>query len=312
MPTTNNRLMSPTTASPTPPDDPATHVATGASTSRATTGADIPCHNGAEAIRDREGLPSEAVILYPATTAPMRMPEGAWALLIQAVEVAAVATAVDAEGASAVVLLAGSWLAERAPAALCDGDLVVRISPVHDSSLGGDLGVGTGAINCSTNGTVAVDADLVLARLARWEVLASWSHLGPNWPQVIAPTVAAVMGFYTDLVDLTARHDAARPFTSPLIPSAMNDLTRLLDAKLVTAHEEFLWEHDRGRMRHLARVRADGTLALADGRVFATPSAAASTLSGSPRNGWELFRRIGDGTTLGQLRTQLHQQHATC
>lgn len=251
---------------------------------------------GSDTIRDREGLPSDSLILYPAPDAPMRAPKGVWALLIQAVKVA---TAVEVDGRAALRLLAGNWLTDQAPAALCDGDLVVRVTPSGDERR--DNGI--------DDTDAAVDVELVLARFERWEILASWSQLGPTWPQVIAPTVAAVMGLYTDLVDLTARHDAARPFTSPLIPSAVNDLTRLLDAGLVTAREEFLWDRSQGRIRHVARVRADGALVLADGRVFATPSAAASTLSGYPRNGWDLFRRIGDGATLGQLRAVLRQPH---
>jgi DNA-binding transcriptional ArsR family regulator len=299
MPTTNNGLTTTTAASPPPLADAVTGPVTESTADHVTATVDMPPHDTPGTIRDREGLPPEAVILYPASSAPMRAPEGAWALLIQAVEVAA---EVGAEGKAALRLLAGSWLADRAPAGLCDGDFVVRFSPVTEDSFDGGI-----------SGTVAVEAYLVLARRGRWEILATWSHLGPNWPRVIAPTVAAVMGLYTDLVDLTARHDATRPFTSPLIPSAMNHLTRLLDAGLVTAQEEFLWERNRGRMRHIARVRPDGALALADGRVFATPSAAASTLSGYPRNGWDLFHRIGDGTTLGQLRTELHRQHhASC
>lgn len=290
MPTANNGLTAASAASPAPPDDPVTGPVPEPHADHLTATVSPPPPGSPEDIRDREGLPPDAVILHPAPATLTRAPKRTWALLIEAVEIT---TAVDADGRAALHLLAGSWLADRAPAALCDGDCVLRITP-------GDDGI---------DDNVAVDIDLVFARLARWEILASWSRLGPTWPRVVAPTVAAVMGLYTDLVDVTARHDAARPFTSPLIPSAMNDLARLLDAGLVTAQEQFLWERDRGRIRHIARVRADGALALADGRVFATPSAAANTLSGYPRNGWDLFRRIGDGTTLGQLRHLLHQRH---
>jgi hypothetical protein len=248
MPTTNNGLAATTAASPPPPADAVTGPVTESNADHVTAAVDTPPHDTPGAIRDREGLPPEAVILYPAPGTPMRAPEGAWALLIQALKVA---TEVGADGKAALRLLAGSWLTDQAPAALCDGDLVVRVSPVNDGGLDGGI-----------SGNVAVDADLVLARLARWEILASWSRLGPNWPRVIAPTVAAVMGLYTDLVDLTARHDAARPFTSPLISSAMNDLARLRDAGLVTAQEEFLWERSQGRIRPIARVRADGALVL--------------------------------------------------
>lgn len=302
MPTTNNGLTAASTAPPAPPDDPLTGPMAESHADHLTETTSLALRDSPEAIRDREGLPPGTLILGPTPDAPMRAPTGAWALLIQAVDVA---TAVEAGGRAVLRLMAGRWLTDQTPPALCDGDLVVRITPSEEECR--DNSTEDAHDSKDTNDTdAAVDVELVLARLARWEIFASWSRLGPTWPRVIAPTVAAVMGLYTDLVDLTARHDATRPFTSPLIPVAMNDLTRLLDAGLLTPRDDFLWERDGGRIRHVARVRADGALVLADGRVFATPSAAASTLSGYPRNGWDLFGRVGDATTLGQLR-RLHQ-----
>jgi hypothetical protein len=57
-------------------------------------------------------------------------------------------------------------------------------------------------------------------------------------------------------------------------------------------------------VRHTARIRADGTVVLADGRVYATPSGAATALSGYPRNRWTVLSK-SDGRTLNEMRTEL-------
>ena len=51
--------------------------------------------------------------------------------------------------------------------------------------------------------------------------------------------------------------------------------------------------------------RMDGTLLLANERVFATPAAAASFLSSQQHHGWSAWRRTTDGRTLAELRTDL-------
>jgi hypothetical protein len=82
-------------------------------------------------------------------------------------------------------------------------------------------------------------------------------------------------------------------------------ISALLDAGLVKPGEEFLWERRNTGVRHIARIRADGAVVLADGRVFATPSGAATALGGYAQNGWGVFRRVSDGRSLSSLRTDL-------
>ncbi|GAA0626448.1 hypothetical protein GCM10010174_52410 [Kutzneria viridogrisea] len=56
-----------------------------------------------------------------------------------------------------------------------------------------------------------------------------------------------------------------------------------------------------------ARIRADGTVILTDERVYATPSGAATALSGYPQNGWTVLR-TSNGRTLDKMRAELHAQ----
>jgi hypothetical protein len=152
---------------------------------------------------------------------------------------------------------------------------------------------------------VAADAEMLLARHGRWHRVGAWLHLGTAWPVILAPTAATVMNLSTDITELSARHDAAAPFASPLVGSDRGAVSALLDAGLVKPGDEFLWERRNNRVRHTARVRADGAIVLADGRVFATPSGAATALCGYGQNGWGVFRRVSDGRSLGGLRTAL-------
>ena len=74
----------------------------------------------------------------------------------------------------------------------------------------------------------------------------------------------------------------------------------LMSADLVTYGEELVWERCAGEVRHTARLRIDGTFLLADGeRVFATPSAATTALSGKHHHGWSAWRRPGGGCCAG-------------
>jgi hypothetical protein len=60
--------------------------------------------DGESALRDWEGLPPEAMILVPAFTAPMRLPEQAWAMLVLAVDIVG---DTDPDRAGEVELFAG-------------------------------------------------------------------------------------------------------------------------------------------------------------------------------------------------------------
>jgi hypothetical protein len=85
--------------------------------------------DGEAALREWEGLPPEAVILVPEFTAPMRLPDQTWALLVLAVDIVG---DTDPDHAGEVELFAGSWVPDQPPADLYDGDLVVRLTQPGD------------------------------------------------------------------------------------------------------------------------------------------------------------------------------------
>jgi integrase len=79
----------------------------------------------------------------------------------------------------------------------------------------------------------------------------------------------------------------------------------LIDAGLLNTGERLL---GRGYDREWeATVEHAGTIRLADGRTFATPTAAATGAGSRPRNGWEFWRvmRAGSLVTIASLRAQL-------
>ena len=115
---------------------------------------------------------------------------------------------------------------------------------------------------------------MLLAHQGCWRRVGQWFGLDDRWPLVVAPTAAAVMGLHCHLREAVAGFAAALP----------------LDGEV------------DGEMG--ARVRADGTVVLTDGRVFATPSGAATAMSGYPQNGWTVLR-TPDGRTLDELRAEL-------
>jgi hypothetical protein len=69
----------------------------------------------------------------------------------------------------------------------------------------------------------------------------------------------------------------------------------LLDAGLVKAGDELVWNRRNHGVRHTARIRTDGSLVLADGRVYANPSGATAALGGYNQNGWRMVRRAHVG-----------------
>lgn len=242
--------------------------------------------DGEAALRDWEGLPPDTSILVPAFTTPMRQPEKTWALLVQAVDITA-----DGDDAGELELFAGRWLSGQPSAELSEGDLVVRITPLDDT-------------------VVAVDLEMLLAQHGRWHRVGAWLHLGSAWPAILAPTAATVMALSTDLAEVSARHDATLPSRPPLAGMDRGAASALLDAGLVKPGEEFLWERRNSGVRHIARLRTDGAVVLADGRVFATPSGAATALGGYAQNGWGVFRRVTDSRSLGSLRIDLQARRA--
>ncbi|WP_152551904.1 restriction system modified-DNA reader domain-containing protein [Actinokineospora spheciospongiae] len=244
----------------------------------------------------QEGLPDDAVVLVPSLgPTPMRVPDGAWAMLVLAVDVHG---DVDPDTAGKVALFAGTWLADQPPADLHDGDLVIRPLPP------------TQAPGALVDDHVA-DVEMLLAHRGRWMPLGRWHGLDERWSWTLAPTAAATMSLYVDAAETLSRTvvlASERPGSSPLRWEG-TVLSDLLATKLVEYGEELVWERRAGAVRHTARLRIDGTLMLADGEsVYATPAAAATALSGIHHHGWTAWRRTSDGRTLHDLRADLRTQ----
>ncbi|WP_253886228.1 hypothetical protein [Actinokineospora diospyrosa] len=236
--------------------------------------------------REREGLSLDTIILVPSPTAPpMRCPEQAWGLLVLAVDILDEA---DPDREGDVVQFAGYWVPRQPADGLYDGDLVVRLTSSGGTS--------------TPEGTTHVE--MLLAHRGRWRHVGRWDGVDDRWPTLIAPTAATVMGLHCDLTEAAARWESAPPRVAPAPPREARGVGDLLDAGLLTAGDELAWFRSRG-VRHTARVRADGAIVLVDGRAFASPSGAITALGGNNQNGWNTLRRLSDGQTLGDLRTEL-------
>lgn len=241
-------------------------------------------------IREWHGLPPDAVILTPALTStpPMRSPEGAWAMLVLAVDVIGDN---DPEPAGEVALFAGSWMSDQPPADLHDGDLVVRLTwPAYPTR--------------PLRRYRAVDVEMLLAYQGTWRRVGLWYAADDRWPGLVAPTAAAVMGLHGDAVDAVTRV-LASPVDTVGLRWASGCLGELLDAGLLNKGDELVWTRPGYGARHTARIRGDGTLLLTDGRVYANPTGATTALGGRHQNGWKAFRRMSDGRSLDELRNDL-------
>lgn len=245
-------------------------------------------------MREREGLPPDAIILAPAFTAPpMRCPDTTWALLVSAADIF---NGTDPDHAGDVALFAGHWMADQPPAHLCDRDLVVRLVPPEDptNSLPRDN---------------LVDVEMLLAHDDRWWHVGQWRGLDHTWPYVVAPTAAALMRLHCDRNEAAAHFDAPAPLPLEPISGARGGLAGLLEAGVVTAGDEFIWKRRNHGVCHTARIRGDGFLVLADGQAHANPTGATAALGGSHQNGWHAFQRVSDGRTLHELRLELRARN---
>lgn len=279
--------QAPREAVDTPHPDPATDH------TNATAGAAQPDEE--TVLLHREGLPTDAIVLVPSCgPPPMHTPDHAWAMLVLAVDIIDDGEP-DTDGRA--VLFAGTWLTDQPPADLHNGDLVIRLSPPrHDGGL--PAGDEHGA-----------DVAMLLAHRGQWSVVGRWSGLDERWPWVLAPTAAAVMGLSVDAAETLSREVVLTNEGSYAPPFRWTStvLSELVTARLLKVGDVLVWESRAGEVRHTARIRMDGTLMLADQRVFATPSAAATALSvrGKHHHGWTVWRRVSDGRTLSDLRVEI-------
>ncbi|WP_285488555.1 hypothetical protein [Amycolatopsis taiwanensis] len=246
------------------------------------------------ALREWEGLPPDTLILAPAfDPPPMRCPNGVWAMLVAAVDIV---RGTDPDRAGEVALFTGCWVPDQPPAdGLYDGDLVVRLTnpdrPTYPLPY-----------------NHVVDVEMLLAYQGRWQCVGRWCGVDDRWPHIVALTAAAVMGLHGALREAAEICDATQPpISPPPITGARAGVAELLDAGLVKAGEELLfWNCGDLGVRHTARIRADGALVLADGRVYPNPADAANALGSNHQNIWGVFRRASDGRTLNDLRAELH------
>lgn len=138
----------------------------------------------------QEGLPADAVVLVPSLgPTPMRVPDGAWAMLVLAVDIHG---DVDPDTTGKVALFAGTWLGDQQPADLHDGDLVIRpLPPAQEPGVPVDDHV--------------ADVEMLLAHRGRWMPLGRWRGLDERWPWTLAPTAATAMSLYVDAAETLSR-----------------------------------------------------------------------------------------------------------
>jgi len=83
-------------------------------------------------------------------------------------------------------------------------------------------------------------------------------------------------------------------------------MTDLLDAGLVIGGDELVWRRPRLGAEYRARVAANGSIELEDGRSFASPSRAAMEAADIPAyDGWYAWRLVRTDAPLHALREEL-------
>jgi hypothetical protein len=268
-------------------------------------------------------LPPDAVILAPALpeAVPMRPPAGAWGLVVIAVKitpaaeapVASVGDAPDANpaGTDIAALMAGRWLPHPPPVSRHEGDVVVRLHAPIDSD------------DPAPN---AADVEVLAAADGVWNSVGMWPSVGPRWPHEIALSVVTHMRYLADVAFTDAQWATLTGPIAAALPDALLDdligdligepaasparrparrapdaLAALIEAGLVEVGEQLMLDG------HAATVREGGVLHDGGPNAFAmsTVSALATSLTGYTVNGWHLWRRARDGSSLSELRTAL-------
>jgi hypothetical protein len=211
----------------------------------------------------------------------MRMPPGAWALLIIAADRCA--------DTGEVVLFAGQWCEHEYPPSGCDGDLILQLAPP----------VATG------DESDAVQVQLAVADQGRWMPAGTWPRLGRDWPGVVAPAAAAVTGTYIDAAEASPPAPGARPPMRVVgnQPVGRVSLRDLLATGLLDAGEKLVYRRPGLGVHRTGHVTEHGMLRLDDGRMFSNPSAVTTALGSPHQNGWHFWCRARDGRTLWELRS---------
>ena len=251
-----------------------------------------PRLDGEVIVREREGLPADAIVLVPVfAPPPMRCPDDVWAMLVVAADMAHNS---DPDHAGELALFAGSWISQQPSADLHDGDLVIHLAPPPTSRCPAD--------------EHTTDIEMLLARNGMWQRVGHWCSVDDRWPHLVAPVAVAVMTTHNDDDGDTyqSEHTPVPDFLPPI--RRRRGLAALLEAGLVKPGDDFVWDRPSHGVRHTVRVRADGVLVLADGRTFASPSGALTALGARNQSGWGSLRRASDGRYLSELRNEFNSR----
>ncbi|MBN6034131.1 hypothetical protein [Amycolatopsis sp. 195334CR] len=121
-----------------------------------------------------------------AAAPPMRLPADVRAMLVTEVDIA---TQPNVDLGGDVVRMAGTWLATGSKTDEShDGDLVVVLTVPDRPSPGREF-------------DEQIDVQMLLAYRGRWRRVGLWSGVGTDWPRLLAPTAAAIMGLHTDVLE---------------------------------------------------------------------------------------------------------------
>ncbi|MFD9964022.1 hypothetical protein [Amycolatopsis sp. NPDC058986] len=231
-------------------------------------------------LRPAEGLGRGTAVLIAdgsIQAVPMRMPPGAWALLV---------TAADRQTTHGeIVLFAGEWREHEYPASGCEGDLILRLAPPVTANAAED--------------TVAVQ--LAIAAYGEWIPAGTWPSLGHDWPAVVAPAAAAIMGTYI----AAAEAEPPMPRSMRVVGNRVVrriGLLDLLDAGLLVEGEELLYRRPSLGVHRSGQVVGQGMLQLDDGRTCTSLSAANAALGSPHQSGWKTWFRARDGRPMFELR----------
>ena len=258
-------------------------------------------------------FPPETVLLVPAPppAVPLRLPAGAWGLVVVAVRTTDTAAAPvrlignapapDPALTDTTDLLAGVWLPSPPPAALHTGDVVVRLHAPADAD------------------PAVVDVEVVAATQGRWSTVRTWQAVGTRWPHEVALSVLVHMRYLADAAFTDAQWATLTGPIAAALPPGLRSaglagesaagrrlahrdaLAALIEAGLVEVGEQLVWNG------HTATVREGGVLHDGGPHEFAvsTVTALATSLAGYTANGWHLWRRARDDRPLSELRAAL-------
>lgn len=131
----------------------------------------------------------------------------------------------------------------------------------------------------------------------------------PHEPEFEATPSTSESTYDTDIYTRAAGDHAQPTLSTPTTPSGRRvAVTDLLDAGLLGPNQKLTWFQPRVGRTYSAIVTENGSLALEDGREFASPSRAAheASVNHGFYDGWECWRIEGDpGRLLADLRREL-------